>query len=197
MQGSRRIGKLYAAFAAENNSAGIYLLVYHEGGYTGDILAVDYRPVDRRRTAILRQQGGVQVKGSAFRHGPDHFRQHPEAHHYKQIGLPGGQFAQELFVLQFFRLQQRQALFYRILLYGALVHLESATGRLVRYGNYAHNPEAAPDKRIQRSHGEFRGTHIYNSGLTEHTEEFTLNPAETGLEQIDIQDAGILDGLNS
>ena len=86
-------------------------------------------------------------------------------------------------------------MFYSVLLDGALVHLEAASGRLVRYGNNAHNLVAGLDKGVQRAHGEFRGAHIDNACFSEHTEEFTFCFAEPGFYQVHIEDAGVLDGL--
>ena len=195
VESARRVRRFYPAFRTEDDSARINLLVNHEGGDAGDILPVDHGPVDGSGAAVLRQQGSVQVEGAALGHAPDHLRKHPETNHHKQVGLPADQVHQELLVLEFFRLQQRQALLHGIPLYGALVHLEAAAGRFVGNSYHTHHLVAVPDEGVQRAHGEFRGAHINDSGFTEHTEEFTLDPAETALEQVHINDAGVLNCL--
>ena len=73
----------YGHILAENDSSGIYVLVYHKGSHTGTLLAVDYRPVDRRRSSILRKQGCVKVDGTQTRHAPDLLRKHTEGYDHK------------------------------------------------------------------------------------------------------------------
>ncbi len=83
-----------------------------------------------------------------------------------------------------------------VFLDGALVHLEATAGRLVRCGDHAHNLIAAFDEGVQRAHGEFRGAHIDNACISEHTEKFAFEFAEPGFHQVHIEDAGILDGFD-
>ena len=195
VQGARRVRRLHPTFRAQDDTAGVDAAVNHEGGDAGDVLPVDHGPVDRRSATVLRKQGGVQVERAPLGHSPDHLRQHPEAHDYKEIGLPGGQVAEELLVLELFRLQQRQAMLHGVFLDGALVHLESAAGRLVGHRNHTHHIVSAFDKGVQRAHREFRRSHIDNRSISEHTEEFTFCTAPPGFEQVYMQDTGILDGL--
>ena len=51
--------RAYAAFVAHQDAAGVDVLVYHEGGHACELLPVDHGPVDRGRSPVLRQQGGV------------------------------------------------------------------------------------------------------------------------------------------
>ena len=192
VQVSGRIRRLDVALGTKDDAAGIYLVVYHEGSDTGDVLSVDHGPVDGGGAAVLRQQGGVQVEGAQPGHRPHYLRKHPEAHYHKQIGLEGGQILQELLVLEFLRLQKRQALLHGD---GALVHLEAAAAGLVWYGNNAHHLVAGLDKGIQRAHRELRRAHIDNAGFSEHTNDLTLDFAVAGPYQVYVEQAGVLDGF--
>ena len=196
MQGARRIRGLYAAFGAQDDTAGIDSFVNHKGGHARDVLSVDHRPVDGGGAAVLRQQGGVQVERPQFGHTPHYLRQHPEAHYHKEIGLPGGQIFQEIFVLEFFRLQQRQFMRNGVLLDGRFVHLEAAARRFIRHRYHAHNMIATLDEGIQRAHGELRRAHIDDTGFSEHTEEFAFYSAEPGFHQVYVEDTGIFNGLD-
>ena len=66
---------------------------------------VDDSPIDRRRPAILRQQGSMQVEGAQTGHVPHHLGKHAEGHHNLQIGLPCTQGLQESLIFQFLRLK--------------------------------------------------------------------------------------------
>ena len=193
---SGRVRGFHPALGTQDDAARVYLLVYHEGGYAGDVLPVNHRPVDGRGPAVLRQQGGVQVEGAQLGHFPYRLGQHAESHHHKQIGLQGGQLAEELRVLELFRLHQGQAFRHRVFLDGALAQLEPAAGGLVRGGYNAHHIETGFPQGLERSHGEFRRSHIYNPSLSEHTNNFTLEFPVPALHQIYVQQAGVLDGLH-
>ena len=142
------------------NPSGIDLLVNHEGRDTRLTFAVDQRPVDGGGAAVLRQQRSVQVEGAQTRHGPDFARQHPEGHHHKEVGLEGSQLGEELRIAQLLRLQHRNAVFHRVALDGALVHLKSAAARLVGHGHHRAHVESGLEQRIKRAAGELRRTHI-------------------------------------
>ena len=90
VQGSGCVSGLYVTLGAKDDAAGINLMVYHEGGDTGDVLSIDHSPVDGGGAAVLGQQGGVQVEAALPGHAPDGFRQHAEAYNHKQVCLPGG-----------------------------------------------------------------------------------------------------------
>ena len=65
----------------------VYFVIQQEGRHARTGLAVDYGPVYRSGTAILRQKRGVQVERPVTRHGPYHLGQHAESYHNTQIGL--------------------------------------------------------------------------------------------------------------
>ena len=138
----------------------------------------------------------MQVEGAVAWHAPYYFRKHPEAHDDEQVGLPGGEVPEEGLVFEFLRLEDGKALFHSVFLDGRFGHLESPSGGFVGYGDDAHDLVAAFYQGIQRAHGEFRRAHIDDACISEHTDEFTLEFAEPGLETVDIQQAGILYGLD-
>ena len=88
---------------------GVDLVADEEGCRPRLPLPFDYRPVDRRGAAVLRQQRAVQVEGAQPGHGPHGFRQHAEGHHDLEVGRQGPEFRQKFFAFQIFRLQHGNA----------------------------------------------------------------------------------------
>ena len=196
MEGPCCVCGLYTALGPQNDTSGVDVLVYHERGDAGDVLTVDNGPVDGGGATVLRQQGGVEVERAKLRHGPDGLRQHAEAHHYKQIGLPGGKVRKELRVLELFRLKQRQTMLQGVFLHCRFVHLEASARRFVRSGYHAHNLVPGFDETVHRPHGELRRTHIYDSRFPEHAYDFTLYFPEPDLDAVHVEDALVLDGFD-
>ena len=150
VQGAGGVCGLYPALGAQDNAAGVDVLVDHERGDAGDVFTIDDGPVDGSGAAVLGQQGGVEVERAKLRHGPDGLRQHPEADNHKQVGLPGGKVRKELRILQLFRLKQRQTVLHGIFLHCRFVHLEAPAGRFVRSGDHTYNLVAGLQQTVHR-----------------------------------------------
>lgn len=86
-------------------------------------LAVDYRPVDRRRAAVLRQQRSMQVERTQPRHAPYDLGQHAEGYDDAQIGFERFERFDELRCAQLLGLQDRQTELFGRDLNVALVYL--------------------------------------------------------------------------
>ena len=185
-----------AAVCTQDDSAGIDILIDHEGGNAGMALAVDYRPVDRGSSTILRQKGGVQIEGAEFRHAPDLLGEHAEGNYHKEIGLPGCESLEEFGILELERLQHRQTVLHCIFLDGGLMHLEPAARRLVRHGNHADNLVAVLDKSIQRSHGKLGRSHKDDALLVHQAGHLALELAPAGSQRVvTLQKGRVVDGL--
>ena len=90
-----------------DDGAFVDLLVQQEGRDARFRLPVDDCPVDGRRTAVLRQQRGVEVERPQARHGPDYLGQHPECDDDPQVG-PAVRYAYTF-------LGQKQVFMYKLL----------------------------------------------------------------------------------
>ena len=137
-------------------------MLKHERSHACFLVAVYYRPVDRRSASVLRQQRAVKVECAHRRHAPDNLRQHPERHDYLQVGVERFQFAYERFVLQFFRLHELQTFLQGVLLHCRILYLVTASCRLVRHGYHTDHIISAFYQRLQAANGELRRSHKYN-----------------------------------
>ena len=192
---TRGIGIGNAAFLAEDDTARVNVFVDHEGRHTRHLLPVDDRPVDGGGTAILRQEGGMQVESAQRRHGPDHIGQHPEAHDDKQVGLERLQGFEEGRVTQLLGLQDGQAFLHRVLLDGTFIHLEAASAGLVGHGHHAHHMVFLLQEGVQGGHRKFGGTHINNAGLLEEAHELALDFTPPGANVVGIEQGGVVNGF--
>ena len=179
---------------AEDDAAGIDILIYHERGDAGNTLAVYHRPVDRSGAAVLRQKSGVQVERAELRHAPDFLRQHAERHHHEEIRLPFGQRRKEFRILQLDWLQHRQPVLHGISLDRALVHFQSAPARLVGHRDHADNFISGLHQRIQRSHCKLGRSHEHNAFRAENPGHLALELAPVVQQRIVTEEGGILDG---
>ena len=180
------VGIFDAAFLAEDDASGIDVVVYHECGHSRHPLTVDDRPVDGRGAAILRQQRRMEVEGAELRHRPDFLRKHAEGHDHEEVGLPCPEGVQELRILQLDRLKYRNPVLHGVFLHRTLVHLEPASGGLVRYGHHADHLVALGNQGLKRCDGELRGTHVYYARLPEESRDLGLH-----------QPPGVLDSVGA
>ena len=97
------LGDGYAAL--QDDVARVDLMAEEEGRDARFLVAMDDGPVDRRRAAILRQQGGVQIERTQAWHFPNNARQHAEGDDDLQIGAECAQFVDEGGVREAFGLQ--------------------------------------------------------------------------------------------
>lgn len=142
--------------------AGVYLVVQEEGGDARLAVSVDDGPVDGGGSAVLRQQGGVQIECSQARHGPHRLGQHAEGHHYLQVGPQAAQLGQEGFVLQTFGLQNGDAVLQRALLHGRGLQLALVPPYgLVRHGDDPHHIVAFVYQSLQCGHCKVGRAHVY------------------------------------
>ena len=179
--------RAYAAFVAHQDAAGVDVLVYHEGGHACELLPVDHGPVDGGRSPVLRQQGGVEIDGAEFRHGPHHLRQHAEGHHHDEVRLPGLERLEELRVLELLGLQQRKSVLHGVMLDCTFVHLQPASARLVGHGDHAHHLVFVAYEIVERCHREFRGAHVYDAHRAEEADNLALEPPLPGFELVQIE----------
>ena len=142
--------------------AGVYLMLEEEGGHACFLVAVYDCPVDRSGTAVLRQEGAVQVEGSQARHVPYHLGEHSEGHYYLKIGLEGSELLDEEGVFQLFGLKEWDSLLHRILLDGAALEHAAVTAHgLVGHGYHTYYIITLLDKTLQRELRELGGSHKY------------------------------------
>ena len=156
-----RIGNRHALLT--DDLARVYLVLQEKSSDTGLCIAVDDGPVDRRRTAVLGQKGGVQVERAQAGHGPHHLGQHPEGNDHLQVGPPGAELREEGFVLQLLGLQQGQAVCQGVLLDGRLLQPMAASGRFVGHGDDTHYVVAALHQAAQGLHRKVGCAHIDDS----------------------------------
>ena len=196
VQGAGIVGIAYQALLAQDNAAGVDVLVNHERSDAGAFLAVDYRPVDRGCAAVLRKQGCMQVEGAQFGHSPHFFGEHAEGYHHKHVGLQSGKLLQEGRVPELFGLQDWNAFLDRVAFDGALVKLEPASARLVGNGNHCHHLVFALDEGVQRGHRKLGRTHIDDAGLAEEACYAAQHLAPAGLECVHVEEFCIFYGLH-
>ena len=91
--------------ALQDDAPRVDLMAEEEGGDACFLVAMDDGPVDRRRAAVLRQQGGVQIERAQAWHFPNNARQHAEGNDDLQIGVELAQFVDEGGVRETFGLQ--------------------------------------------------------------------------------------------
>ena len=123
-----------------DDATGVDVVVEEEGGDARLGLAVDDCPVDGSRTAILGQQGGVDIERAVCGHSPHHFGQHAEGHDHLQVGPVGVQLLHESGVFHLLRLEDGQPMLKGILLYGRWLEHASVTAYgLVGLGDHRHH----------------------------------------------------------
>ena len=176
-----------AALLAQDDPAGVDVLVDHEGGHAREFLAVDDGPVDGGGAAVLRQQRGVEVEGAQAGHAPDLLGQHAEGHDHEEVGLPGGEGLQEGGILELEGLQDRDAVGDGIMLDGALVHLEAPAAGLVGHRDHAHDLVTGLDEGVQGLHGEFGRAHINDAGGAEEAPDLAESLAPPDLELVHVE----------
>ena len=146
-----------------DDGAFVDLVVQQEGRDARFRLPVDDCPVDGRRTAVLRQQRGVEVERPQARHGPDYLGQHPECDDDPQVGPQCLHRRDEFRGLEFLGLQYRQPQFECGQFHVAPVEFLPAAGGFVGCGHHAHDVIAPGDQRPERRHGEFGRAHEYDT----------------------------------
>ena len=146
-----------------DDAALVDLVVQEKRGDACLGLAVDDRPVDRRRPAVLGQQRRMEVEGSQPGHGPDHLGKHSEGDHDAQVGPQRLHRPDELRVFQLFGLQDGKSQLQRGDLNLALMEFPAPSGGFVGCGHHTHDVVAAGDERPQRRHGEFGRAHEYDA----------------------------------
>ena len=147
-----------------DDAARVDVVVEEEGGDTCLTLAIDDCPVDGRGSAILRQQGGVDVERAETGHGPHHFGQHTESHHHLQVGVVGAQLADKRRVLHLFGLQHGQTVLQRVFLYFRwLQYTAMASHGLIGLGDNGHHIVSALYEPLQGADGKFGRTHEYDA----------------------------------
>ena len=63
-----RVVRFDSAVLSEHDSAGVNVLVDHEGRHSGESLAIDDSPVDRSCAPVLGQEGRMEVESAELRH---------------------------------------------------------------------------------------------------------------------------------
>ena len=117
----------------------------------------------------------MQIERAKLRHSPYLFRQHPESHHDEEIGLHGLELLQELRILQFHRLQNRNTVLDSELLDRAFVDFLSPATRLVSHCDHTYNIVFPLQECLKWSHREIRCAHIDDSRLLEYSCQHTLS----------------------
>ena len=157
----------------QDDAACVNVVVQEEGGHAGFLVPVDDSPVDGGGTAVLRQQGGMEVEGAQWRHGPYHLGQHAECHHNLQVGIERLELLEEVLVAQTFGLQHRYVVAYGKLLYWTgLQHVVVAAYGLVGHGYYAHDIITLGQQALKRGHRKVGRAHIYDSQILFHVSFF-------------------------
>ena len=73
--------------ALGDDATGVDVVVEEEGGDAGEGLAVDDCPVDWGCTAIVGEQGCMDVECAEARHGPHYFGEHAERDNDLEVGM--------------------------------------------------------------------------------------------------------------
>ena len=147
-----------------DNATCIYIVIKEESSNTRLCLTIDNSPIDRSCTAVLWQQGSVNIKGTKLWHCPYNLWQHPECHHYLQVCLIALKLFQEIGILHLHRLKHWQSMLYSIQLH--LRRLQSvlmSAHRLIRLRNHSHHIVAALYKALEGFHSKLWGSHKYDS----------------------------------
>ena len=144
--------------------ARIDLVLQKEGSKACFFFAVDNRPVDGGRPAILRQQGSVQVESAQAGHLPDDFGQHPEGDDDLQVGFQRSKHRDESFAFQLFGLQYLQSSGERISFDGArLKYAAVSPDRLVGHRNHPDDVISAFYQTAQALDGKIGSSHVNDS----------------------------------
>ena len=159
VQFTGRFVRTDGAFLTSDDVPGIDGGGNEEGGDAGPLLAIDHRPIDRCRTTVVRQQGGVQVHGAQRGHVPDHLGKHPEGDHHEQVGPEPGQFRKESRVAQPLGLEHGEPELERTLLHVRQPELAPTPCRPVRCGDHRGDRDACRMQCVQRGHREPRCAH--------------------------------------
>jgi hypothetical protein len=156
--------------------AGVNLMLEEKGGYASLLVTVYDGPVDGGGSAVLREQGTVEIEGAQAWHVPYYFREHTEGYYYLEIGLKGGKGFKEGRIFQLFRLKYGNTLLYRVFLDGtALQHTAVTTHRFIRHGDYTYYIITLLYKTAQGELRKFRSAHkYYPQVFLLHNESFLL-----------------------
>ena len=143
--------------------AGIHADIHLHDGYAGFLLALDDGILNRRCTAILRQQRCVNVDAAMRRQLQNFAAQElAKGSNNNQLRLQLAQRLHELRSFHLLRLINRQALLQSVFLNRRHQHLVAASLRTVRLRNHAHNfMLTAFAQRLQAAYCEIRGSHKY------------------------------------
>ena len=116
-------------FDAAEHVAGVDFVLEEKGAGARGGFAIQNRPMDRGRSAVLGQKRPMQVDRAQTRTVPHHFRQHAERHHHTEVGVPLVQQRVEFRGFQFLRLGE---------------------GKVVRQSDLLHfrGPQRAPTTRL-------------------------------------------------
>ena len=133
----------------EDDTARVNLMVKEESSGTRNLITIDDCPIEGRCASILWEKSSMQIECAQPRHSPYHFGQHTEGNDNLKVSSPSTQCFEERFVLELFGLKEREIMIECILLDGTILHLVSATSRLVGHCDDTNNIIAARDQRIE------------------------------------------------
>ena len=71
----------------QNDAACVDIVVEEERCHARLRLTIDDGPVDGGGTAVLRQQGGMDIERAVLGHRPDYLGQHAESDDHLQVGF--------------------------------------------------------------------------------------------------------------
>ena len=146
--------------------SGIKSLCHVHGGDSGLLLAVNDRPLDRRRTAVLREQRCMDIDTSVLRNIEYALRKYLAicCHNY-HIRCILSDDVHVLLLTELHRLIYRNIIFHCLYLHRCRLKLFAPSLCLGRLRKACHNVMSRFHYGYKCVHGKIRGSHIYNSHL--------------------------------
>ena len=143
----------------QQHIAGVQPCIHQHGGNTGLLLTVDDGPVNRCRSPVTWQQGGVDIDAAQPWDVQNPLGQNlPESHYYDEVRLHFLQPCRKFLCLDFFRLQYRQTVLKSRLLHRRGLKVMPPALWPVRLGNHRHNI-CLFLQDMQAGYGKIRRTH--------------------------------------
>ena len=176
MHGAGIIGREDGNSGLMDDIAGVYLMLEEEGGYSGLLVSVYDGPVDGGGTAVLWEQGAVEIEGAQAWHVPYCLREHAEGYYNLEVSMESTEGFKEGGVFQLFRLKDGDALLYGVFLDGtALEHTAVTTHGFIRHSDYTYYIITVLNKAAQGELRKLRGSHkYYPQVFLLHNESFLL-----------------------